>query len=213
VLKYTVFIFIQQSLIILVSEEGGIMSNKKAHTLFIDYAANLKLALINQRVLVYALLGLLVLLTVDLVYLSTHQAEFILPYGFNKKVSLIVNYLTPTYISALGLSDAATYFNIDRNNIDEQQALFLSRVWPLAEKSIVPKLKQRSAHFHSNDIAQQFYPYERHVEQRRQNVVIKGRLVRWLSGKCLFSRIIELSIHYRNSNGHLYIDQWSYHHV
>lgn len=186
------------------------MSVVKMQKKFFDYAENLRCSVVNQRAIIYWLLMILLLSIVSLVYLAVHHSEIIIPYGLNEKIPVLVNRVSSAYITSVGLADAGTYFNIDSGNIDEQAALFLSRVSSASLYQVQREINKRIEYFKKNTLSQAFYPYQRYKKKGALGVVIRGKLMRWMSGKMILHQDIILDINYVSLSGHLYIKSWSY---
>lgn len=180
---------------------------------FIDYAENLRRASLNQRALIRLLIGTLIIMSATIAYMATHHAQYLIPYGLDKKVAISVHHVTPAYLSQLALADAAVYFNVDRMTATTQSALFLSRVDPSAFGSVEVDIKQRDHEIIHDDISQAFYPEKYYIKKNTQTIVIKGMLKRWLSEKLIAHQHILLTIDYVNRGGQLFIHQWRYEHV
>ena len=177
---------------------------------FIDFTENLRKASINQRILIQWLIAALTLLSLALIYVTTHHAQFLIPYGLNKPTQISIHHVTPNYLTQLAMADAATYFDIDRSNANTQAERFLSRVDPSAFGSVEIAMKQRNNHIIHEDIAEVFYPEKRYVTPHSLSVVIVGHYLRWLSGKCISHKRIRLNIDYINRHGYLFIHRWQY---
>lgn len=177
---------------------------------FIDYTQNLSRLCINQKKLIYILFVFLGILCASIAYISVHKIEYLIPYNMNEKVFVSVSAVSPEYLSAIAMADAATYFNVDRYNVDTQTQIFLSRIDPGSMGRVSIALNERKKKIISDNLAQVFYPMNFYVKKNSHLVVLKGRLQKWLSSKLVQSNLIIVSIDYSNMNGHVYIKQWNY---
>ena len=177
---------------------------------FIDYADNLSRICFDQKRLIYGLLILLGFLCSVIGYMALHKIEYLIPYNMNEKVSVSVNKVTPEYLTTLAMADAATYFDVDRYNVETQTQIFLSRIDPGFMGTAELELNQRKKKIISDNLAQVFYPINFYVKKNTRFVVLKGRLVKWLSSKLVQSSIIKISADYSNINGHIFIKKWTY---
>ena len=180
---------------------------------FIDYADNISRVCFDQKRLIYGLLVLLGFLCSTIVYIALHKVEYLIPYNMNEKVAISVNQVTSGYLASLAMADAAAYFDIDKYNVGAQKQLFLSRVDPSFMGEVGLELSERERKVISDNLAQVFYPINCYVRKNTRLVVLKGRLVKWLSSKQVQSRIINISIDYSNINGHVFIKKWAYKHA
>lgn len=177
---------------------------------FIDYAENLSRICFNQKRFIYILLILIVFLCFTIARISLRKIEYLIPYNINEKIFVSVNKVSKEYLTSLAMADAATYFDIDRYNIETQTQVFLSRVDPVFMGQASIELKNRKEKVISDNISQVFYPVNFYVKESNNFVVLKGRLIKLLSGKIVQSNIIKLSVDYSNINGHIFIKKWTY---
>lgn len=177
---------------------------------FIDYADNIARICFNQKKIIYMLLILIGFLSAAMAYMALHKIEYLIPYNMNEKVAVSVNEVTPGYLIALAMADAATYFDVDRYNVGAQTQLFLSRVDPCAMGKLGLELNRREKKIVSDNLAQVFYPINFYVKNNTRVVVLKGRLVKWLASKIVQSNIINIFVDYSNINGHVFIKKWAY---
>lgn len=164
----------------------------------------------DQKKIIYGLLILVGFLCSTMTYMVFHKIEYLVPYNMNQKVAVSVNEVTPGYLVALAMADAATYFNVDRYNVGAQTQLFLSRVDPSVMGRVGLELSRREKKIISDNLSQVFYPVNCYVKNNTNFVVLKGRLVKWLATKLVQSNIVDISVDYSNINGHIFIKKWAY---
>ena len=180
---------------------------------FIDYADNLSRICFNQKRFIYILLILIAFLCFIISRISLRKIEYLIPYNINEKIFVSVNKVSKEYLTSLAMADAATYFDIDRYNIETQTQIFLSRIDPEFMGKVSIELNSRKEKIVSDNLSQVFYPVNFYVKKDSNFVVLKGRLVKLLSGKIVQSSIIKLSVDYSNINGHIFIKKWTYDNV
>lgn len=161
----------------------------------------------SHRKLRYAAIGIGFLLLL-LVYVAVHRPVILVPYGLDKKVSVSVSRVTPYYLMLLSRDDAATYFDVTPITIDNNMALFLSRVAPRYVGQVQLMVKKRSAVFKNSDKSAIFYPGATAVV-KGYHVTLTGRLIEMMSNKIVRNTEKTLNVTYENINGQLFIKAWS----
>lgn len=161
----------------------------------------------STRKLRYACIGIGFLLVL-LAYVAVHRPVILVPYGLDKKVSISVSRVTPYYLMLLARRDAATYFDVTPMTIDNNMALFLSRVAPRYVGQVQLLVKKRSAVFKNSDKSAIFYPGANTVV-KGDHVTLKGRLIEMMSNKIVRNTDMTVNVTYDNINGQLFIKAWS----
>ena len=161
----------------------------------------------HRRKLRYALIGL-TLLACLFAYVCLHRPVILVPYGLDKKVSVSVSRVSPYYLMLLARNDAATYFDVTPQSIDENMSLFLARIAPRYVGQLQIPIKKRSMTIKKADKSSMFFPGEGAVI-KGNTVTLKGRLIELISNKIIHNTSRTVTVTYDNINGQLFIKEWT----
>ena len=181
----------------------------KLKTPFTNVFANAFSSVQAWRTTTFVLAGVLMFGSVQFVHLANQQNVLLVPQGLalgNKAVMVNLGEpFSPDYVGKVAEADAHYLLDWIPENVEQQYAVFASRLTPDAYKTKQPALMAEARDNKTNGYSQSFYRTRTAV--KGGDVTLSGVLVRNVAGKEVFRGPATYIFHYAGAgNGLLQVD-------
>lgn len=142
-------------------------------------------------------------------YVSVHHSTYLIPYGLKQEAELSMTVASPYYLTTLAQDDAATYFNVTPQTIDNASAIFLTRLNPGLYGKLQQAMQARAAAYRRDNQSTVFFAMDG-ARVKGESVTLKGNLLTLIGDRVTQHQVIHLQVTYHSVNGLRYIERWDY---